>query len=45
MVDLYMRGRLQLDPLLSRAYPLDEINEAYEALERGEVARSVLLMD
>ena len=45
MVDLYMRGRLKLDPLLSRTYPLDEINEAYEALDRGDVARSVLRMD
>ena len=45
MVDLYMGGRLQVDPLLSRTYPLDEINEAYEALERGDVARSVLVMD
>ena len=45
MVELYMGGRLQVDPLVSRTYPLDEINEAYEALDRGDVARSVLLMD
>jgi S-(hydroxymethyl)glutathione dehydrogenase / alcohol dehydrogenase len=45
MVDLYMSGKLQIDSLVSRTYPLDEINEAYEALERGEVARSVLLMN
>ena len=45
MVDLYMGGRLQVDPLLSRTYPLDEINEAYAALDRGDMARSVLLMD
>ena len=45
MVDLYMGGRLQVDPLVSRTYPLDEINEAYAALDRGDVARSVLLMD
>ena len=45
MVELYMGGRLQVDPLVSRHYPLDEINEAYAALDRGDVARSVLLMD
>ena len=45
MVELYMGGRLQVDPLVSRTYPLEEINEAYAALSRGEVARSVLLMD
>jgi Zn-dependent alcohol dehydrogenase len=34
---------LKLDELLTRTYPLEKINEAYEALERGEVARSVVL--
>ena len=43
MVDLYLNGRLKIDPMISRTYPLDQINEAYEALEQGEVARSVLL--
>lgn len=42
LIDLYMAGKLKLDPLLTRTYPLEQINEAYEALERGETARSVL---
>jgi len=42
MVDLYMDGRLKIDPMISRTYPLDEINTAYDALANGEVARSVL---
>ena len=33
---------IKLDPLLTRTYPLEQINEAYDALERGETARSVL---
>jgi len=45
MVDLYLDGKIKIDPLVSRTYPLDEINTAYEALSRGEVARSVLLMN
>lgn len=44
MVDLYMDGRLKVDELVSRHYPLDEINVAYDALANGEVARSVLTM-
>ena len=44
MVDLYMAGKLKVDELVSRTYPLDEINVAYEALANGEVARSVLVM-
>jgi Zn-dependent alcohol dehydrogenase len=39
--DLYRAKELTLDELLTRAYPLERINEAHGALERGEVARSV----
>lgn len=42
LVELYRGGRLKLDELLTRTYPFAEINEAYAALERGEVARSVV---
>ena len=45
MVDLYMTGKLDVDSLVSRTYSLDEINVAYEALGRGEVARSILVFD
>ena len=45
MVDLYLSGKLEVDALVSRTYPLDEINAAYEALGRGEVARSILVYD
>jgi S-(hydroxymethyl)glutathione dehydrogenase/alcohol dehydrogenase len=44
MVDLYMDGRLKVDELISRSYPLKDINTAYEALANGEVARSILDM-
>lgn len=42
LMDLYRAGKLKLDELLTRTYPFGEINEAYAALERGEVARSVV---
>jgi S-(hydroxymethyl)glutathione dehydrogenase/alcohol dehydrogenase len=42
LIDLYRGGKLMLDELLTRTYPFEEINEAYAALERGEVARSVV---
>jgi S-(hydroxymethyl)glutathione dehydrogenase/alcohol dehydrogenase len=42
LIDLYGTGKLKLDELLTRTYPLDQINDAYAALERGEVARSVV---
>ena len=43
LIELDRAGRLELDALLTRTYALTEINEAYEALEKGEVARSLLL--
>lgn len=43
LIDLYRAGKLKLDELLTRTYPFKDINEAYAALERGEVARSVVV--
>ena len=45
LVDLYMNGRLDIDSMISKTYRLDQINEAYAELERGELARSVIVMD
>jgi len=45
LVDLYMAKRLSIDPMISRTYRLEEINEAYEAFDNGEMARSVILFD
>ena len=42
MVDLYMSGQLNLDALVTRNYHLEEINQAYEDLTRGEVGRGVI---
>jgi S-(hydroxymethyl)glutathione dehydrogenase/alcohol dehydrogenase len=44
-VDLYQQGRLNLDDLVSRHITLEEVNEGYAALKRGEVARSVILFE
>lgn len=42
-VDLYRNGRIKLDELISRRFTLDEANEAFAAMERGEVARGVIV--
>lgn len=42
ILELYREGKLDLDGLVSRRYPLDQINEAFDALRNGEVSRSVL---
>lgn len=41
-VDLFMAGRLPLDKLVSRRISLDQINEGFDAMERGDVIRSVI---
>lgn len=39
----YLDGRLQLDELISRRIALDEINDGFAALQRGEAIRSVVM--
>ena len=43
IVDLFMEGKIRLRELVSRRMELEEINRAFELLERGEVARSVIV--
>jgi Zn-dependent alcohol dehydrogenase len=45
LVDLYMNGRIKVDELISRTYSLSEINEGFEALRSGQVARGVVVFD
>jgi S-(hydroxymethyl)glutathione dehydrogenase/alcohol dehydrogenase len=44
-VDLYLRGELKLDEMISARLPLDRVNEALDALREGTAARSVLIFD
>ncbi len=42
IIDLYMDGKLLIDELVSKTRPLGEINEAFEDMKKGAVARTVL---
>ena len=44
-VDFYLAGKLKLDDMISRRVPLEQINEAFDDMRRGEVARSVVVFD
>jgi S-(hydroxymethyl)glutathione dehydrogenase/alcohol dehydrogenase len=44
-VDFYLSGKLNLDDMVSRRVTLDEVNDAFASMERGEVARSVILLE
>jgi len=43
MLDLYAAGKLKLKELVSRTLPLEKINDAFDAMKSGEVARSVIV--
>ena len=44
LIDLYLQGRLDLDRFVSETIALDEVEEAFHRMERGEVLRSVVVM-
>ncbi len=44
-VDFYMQGRLKLDEMISARLPLEGVNDAFDEMRRGEIARSVIIFD
>ncbi|WP_312182157.1 zinc-binding dehydrogenase [Arthrobacter sp.] len=45
LAELYLAGKLPVDKLISDRIKLDEVNEAFDAMRRGERARSVIVFD
>ena len=45
LVDFYMAGKLNLDDMVSRRIRLEQVNEAFEEMKTGAVARSVIVFD
>src|SRR5262249_1988690 len=43
LIDLYRAGKLKLDELITRRYRIAQVNEAFTAMEKGEVARGVIV--
>jgi S-(hydroxymethyl)glutathione dehydrogenase/alcohol dehydrogenase len=43
-VDMYLNGKLNLDDMVSKRIKLADVNDAFAALEKGEVARQVIMM-
>jgi len=44
MIDLYLKGRLDLDRFVTETIPLSGVEEAFARMERGEVLRSVVVL-
>jgi S-(hydroxymethyl)glutathione dehydrogenase / alcohol dehydrogenase len=45
LVDFYMKDMLKLDELISDRIPLEQVNEGFAAMEKGDTARSVIVFD
>jgi S-(hydroxymethyl)mycothiol dehydrogenase len=43
LIDLYLRGRFDLDRFVSETIPLDKVEDAFAKMLRGEVLRSVVV--
>jgi S-(hydroxymethyl)mycothiol dehydrogenase len=44
LISLYLQGRLDLDRFVSETITLDDVEEAFHKMERGEVLRSVVVL-
>jgi S-(hydroxymethyl)glutathione dehydrogenase/alcohol dehydrogenase len=42
IVDWYMEGKIDIDPLITHLLPLERINEGFELMARGESIRTVV---
>ena len=44
-VDFYLDGRLFLDEMISSRIPIDDVNDAFDLMRKGEAARQVIVFD
>ena len=44
-IDFYLDGRLRLDEMISSRIKLDEVNDAFDLMRKGEAARQVIVFD
>src|SRR5918995_963035 len=45
LINLYLQGRFDLERFVSETIPLDGVEEAFGRMEKGDVLRSVVLLD
>lgn len=43
IVDWYMQGKIQIDPMITHVMPLEKINDAFDLMHAGESIRSVVI--
>ncbi|HAE00884.1 MAG TPA: S-(hydroxymethyl)glutathione dehydrogenase/class III alcohol dehydrogenase [Rhodospirillaceae bacterium] len=45
IVDWYMDGKIDIDPMITHTMPLNDINKAFDLMHSGESIRSVVVFD
>jgi len=43
IVDWYMEGKIEIDPMITHTMPLDKINQAFDLMHEGKSIRSVVV--
>ena len=43
IVDWYMNGKIEIDPMITHILPLEDINKGFDLMHRGESIRSVVV--
>lgn len=44
LVDLHLQGRLDLDAFVSETIALDDVEDAFTSMRKGDVLRSVVVL-
>jgi|TARA_R110001606_G_scaffold278862_1_gene427380 S-(hydroxymethyl)glutathione dehydrogenase/alcohol dehydrogenase len=45
LVDFYLRGMLDLDSIVAETIPLEQINDGFDKMRKGDAARSVIVFN
>ncbi|ASK88163.1 Zn-dependent alcohol dehydrogenase [Sphingorhabdus sp. SMR4y] len=45
LVDFYLRGMLDLDSIVAETIPLEQINDGFDKMKKGDAARSVIVFN
>ena len=43
IVDWYMEGKIEIDPMITHTMPLDDINKGFDLMHHGESIRGVVI--
>jgi S-(hydroxymethyl)glutathione dehydrogenase/alcohol dehydrogenase len=43
IVDWYMQGKIEIDPMITHTMPLTDINNAFDLMRNGKSIRSVVV--